>query len=696
MNYPYLDDKNFLKRLDTEIRKVQYVRINILDFRTEAPIASIEGIATGGSVNANGTSNVRRTMSCSLLVVKNGIYLQGTTDAIDYSNITEVQNLVSMNKKVSAEIGFENTLSWDDTCYPEYDKIWFPLGTFIIKTASVARNNSGINISLSLNDKTALLNGDVGGVIPAATVFSESELYNADATKRTVEQILIKDMIKYLVVDMGGEDPSNVIIEDIPDTIRKVVKWTGDTSLYWHEGEGKNFFSTEEKSDIKYEYGQDCGFMVEQFHYPGTLECNAGETVAAMLDKIKNTLGNYEWFYDIWGRFHFQEKKNYINTSYATKIDELRENSYLPIMNLSKSVYTFDANNKKLVSSISKAPQYQNIKNDFIVWGSTKTASGATKPIRYHLAFDTKPEPGQRRLCIVYTDYRGLQQVIILNKKNYRIGQHQEYVDGDKTFYYLVQNQSKYLIEYWDEEFQMFRIFPEWEVCYLETNDWRTELYFLGLESSNKTFAKNYYSAELNAEWPKIYDVKAEYVEDGKYGPVYIGAYRDIDPNQYEYFLDFIEGRSGGNVNLSQFNVNNIGRRTKIGKDNSANCVFAAEIPNIMITKTGVGTDIITGNDYSGYVITQVDEEIFNKMVIGGNNTSAYDKVKELLMQHTHYNEAITLTVLPIYYLEPNSRVHIEDTELGINGDYMINTISLPLTIGTSNLSCSKCIENTI
>ena len=69
----YLEDKNFLKELDLEERKKQYVRITVLDFKTELPIAAIEGKATGGTVNLNGSSSVRRVMSCSLLVGPEGI-----------------------------------------------------------------------------------------------------------------------------------------------------------------------------------------------------------------------------------------------------------------------------------------------------------------------------------------------------------------------------------------------------------------------------------------------------------------------------------------------------------------------------------------------------------------------------------------------------------------------------------------------
>ena len=61
---PYLEDKSFLKKFDLENRKEQFIRITVLDFKTENPIANIEGKSTGGSCNLSGTSNMRRTASC--------------------------------------------------------------------------------------------------------------------------------------------------------------------------------------------------------------------------------------------------------------------------------------------------------------------------------------------------------------------------------------------------------------------------------------------------------------------------------------------------------------------------------------------------------------------------------------------------------------------------------------------------------
>lgn len=691
----YLNDKNFLKRFDLERDKEQFVRITVLDFKTEKTIASIEGKATGGSCNLSGTSNMRRTASCSVAVDFNGIKKVGTSDYEQYYDITEIRNLISINKKVRIDTGFTNTLSIL-RYYETNEIIWFPLGTYVIKSASISKNNSGVNISLTLNDKCALLNGDMGGIIPAATVFSEQEIYNTAKTKREVEKLLLKDIIKYIVVEFGGEDPDNVIITDIDEVIVKAIKWIGKTSVYLVETEGRKRLVTTgiveniDKVVKTYKYGEDVGYMTEPFVYPGTLECNAGESAAAVLDKIKNILGNFEWFYDVWGRFHFQQIKNYLNEAPSKTIFELEADDYYSRANLSMSEYTFDREAKTLLTSVSNAPQYQNIKNDFIVWGTRKSAVGVEKPIRYHLAFDQKPIPGKRYFALVYEDYRGLQNVIPLIKNyNYEEINNIPSTSADKKKYYIT-NEKK--IWAWDEERELFREYPDYEACYLESVDWRTELYYLGLWADNKTFAKNYYTAELNAEWPKICDVKGKSIGVENGYPVYQDTYREQSVSGYEYWLDFIEN--------NPFNVDNIGRRTKVVLDKGSNCIFPVDSPDYVYIEANGNAEEIDKKyeeaDIVGREAIQVSSEVFKYLTLGGSQNSAYDKIKELLYLHSTYNESISLSVIPIYYLEPNTRITVFDNETGVKGDYMIKTISLPLTPnGTSNISATKCVDKT-
>jgi hypothetical protein len=86
--YPYLNDKDFLKLVDQARYKEQFIRIFVLNFNTEEVIASIEGKSTGGSINVSGTSSLRRSGSCSVVVDPDGI--ASVECPLQYGNILEV------------------------------------------------------------------------------------------------------------------------------------------------------------------------------------------------------------------------------------------------------------------------------------------------------------------------------------------------------------------------------------------------------------------------------------------------------------------------------------------------------------------------------------------------------------------------------------------------------------------------------
>jgi hypothetical protein len=65
-------------------------------------------------------------------------------------------------------IGFTNTTNQ----YTNFPILWFPQGIFVIMAPNITHDSNGINISLSLHDKMALLNGECGGRLPASTTFS--------------------------------------------------------------------------------------------------------------------------------------------------------------------------------------------------------------------------------------------------------------------------------------------------------------------------------------------------------------------------------------------------------------------------------------------------------------------------------------------------------------------------------------------
>jgi hypothetical protein len=568
--------------------------------------------------------------------------------------------------------------------YTEYDILWFPLGIYVITNPSLSHDSNGVSISLQLKDKMCLLNGECGGTLPASTTFNEYETVDENGeyviTYPTVYQI-----IQELVNHFGGEQLSKIIISDVDTRIKKVMKWVGSSPLYIIEdadGGDIQYTPTTDASNLAgrayktYEYGSDVGYIYTDFYYPDELIGDAGASVCDILDKIKSTLGNYEYFYDLDGNFVFQEIKNYLNTSQSTvELENLSKDDYLIDMSKGKAVYTFD--DSTLITSYSNTPQYSMIKNDFIVWGLKESESGVDLPIRYHLAIDQKPTVGNTYYVFFYEDptdslTKAKCPVQYPTKSDFPS------VGVAETFYMALDTKEIYEWDSTNKEYNVIAV----DLQEITTSDWRTELYLQGSSSEPFGSDSNYYYTELSGEWPKLYDV-----QNGKFFDEVLKYPSDID-----FYLDFIDSSAA----ISEMSISNIGRRTKVLNDDSINCIFEPEIPDLVLLNTADENiaDLRAECEAQGQDYIQLDSNLFSMITGGGNFNSAYNAVRELLYQYTSYNESISLTAVPIYYLEPNTRITVRDSQSGIYGDYMINTISIPLDISsTMTLSCTRALE---
>ena len=676
---PYLRDKNFLKAIDRISLKEEFAKITILNWQ-ERPIEDIQGKVSSGTLNINGNSSLRRTCNLTILIDENN------------SNITSVKNSLSINKKIKLDIGIKNNTSQ----YSEYDIIWFPLGTYIISSVSITNTNSQItSASLQLKDKMCLLNGECGGLLPASVTFSSYDTLDANGAYQT-EQPTIYTIIKYVVNYFGGEQLPKILISDVDERVRKVMKWTGSNPLYITQytstTSGVQYGATTDKEQVdealaagtidsytEYKSGQDVGYIYTDFIYPGELIGDAGNSVCDILDKIKSALGNYEYFYDLDGNFIFQEIKNYLNTSKSTTdLNNMEQNDYLIDITKGKSVYTFD--DSFLISSYSNAPQYSMIKNDYIVWGMREDATtGATYPIRYHLAIDTRPQTGNTYKVFFYDDPDdGIRKA----KRPIQFSTRDEFpTQGAEDTFYLALDTN--IVYKWDTEQNTYVRFAT-QTKDITTTDWRTELYLSGAQAEGFSLDTNNYYTELNNEWPKMYDI-----ENGEFYEEY-----EKDPASLDYFLDFIDSSAA----IGELSISNIGKRSKIVVDEDINCIFEREIPNLVMIDASQDSAIVTeqreeaqrkGQDY-----IQVSGAIYNLLATGGTQNSAFERVKELIYQYTSYNESITLQCLPIYYLDVNQRITVNDSKSNIYGDYMINSISIPLNISSMmTISATRALE---
>ena len=506
MKNPMLD-QDFLRQLDLYPHKNLWVKIISLD-KNDYPIEEISGKIISGNVSVDGTSSVRRTCSLSMVTEQPSVNTMLWSVKTKFKLYVGVDNEIdsafpwksgvnySKNERVKYKNIFYKSRHDDNHSIPENnadnwveeysDIIWFNEGIFVISTFSCAKGINSFSINLQGKDKMTMLNGELGGVIPASWDFGKETINKADENGNTVydstgyaitetRQIPIKDIVLQAVHEFTQEPWENIIVEDLDDYGIELLQYNGDTPFYyiieygasgvndsrevvnmtmngsmacqermdtWEDGKRKEgqwentTLDKLERNGLCYEklieqldplgavtesssylraiirfadvpdktYTiakitntnglQVCGYRVCDIVYPYDLIASPGDSVTSVLDKLVDMLGNFEYFYDVDGRFHFQKKRTYTDVSYNNLIHEhnINEETFAESSNyVSKYTYTFD--NSVLLSSIQSSPDLSNIKNDYSLWGKRDSSNGNnTFPIHLRYAIDHKPE----------------------------------------------------------------------------------------------------------------------------------------------------------------------------------------------------------------------------------------------------------------------------------------------------------------
>lgn len=630
--FEYLNDMDFLTQLDKLHMRVQYAKIILLSFKDEEPIKEIQGSITSGNLSVNGSSAIRRTINLTMLA------------SIDNSNLEDIDNEISINKKIKVLIGYDNPLK----SYKNYgDIIWFPCGLFVLSSANISRSTSGWNISITGKDKMCLLDGTAGGTLPASITFHESlvQLDNGDVE---IQYPTIFQIIYEAVNHWGGEAIENIIITDIDEEIKMLVRYMGDKPVYFSDDYQSLSFEAQEDYPHMFSYGQDAGYKYTDFTYPGELVLNAGDTVVTLLDKIVSILGNYEYFYNIDGKFVFQEIKNYLNT--GSSLLELSPEDYVRSYNNAKFLYSLT--DLDTTTAITRNPKYDNVKNDFYVWGKRKTSTGVEVSIRYHLAIDDKPD--------IDLAMQNMWEV------------------KDKKSNLIVRYDFNTLDDYSVDDYTVTLVGTP---C----DEWREELYrrALNAQVSNSVY-DNYYDSELIAEWRNLYNpMNKNWDATNHWNPDVFN-----DPGSINFWLDFIDTSSA----LGKYSIKNIGRRTKVVNNNDIKTVYNSEVPDVVFIE-GLDQDLIVKYQGIGQRFFILTNEYYDMFSISTTGTSCFDQIREMMYQNLCYNTTISLTCLPKYYIEPNNIIRVEDKNSNIYGNYQITQYSLPLTYnGTMSITATEVL----
>ena len=473
----YLQDKDFLYQLNQYQHKEIYAQIVALSF-DEQPLETIEGRVTSGSINIDGNSTVRRT--CNLTLIAKDV------------NITDFYWGVS--NKFTLNIGVKNFINNN---YP--DIIWFKQGIYVISSFNMSLTNNNYTISIGGKDKMCLLNGDIGGNLPASIDFgtveetkyiytkvnienfsdyqsgkyyiynpntkkydlcfdsynSNKTYYTKDAVKEK-KQLPIKNIILEAVHTYGKEAYQNIIIDNLDDMGLELLQYRGDKDFYllydelngiydqivlyddYEVGEeidqkgniispGKkvkisnvkeynnaieaNDFNSNRSRYILNVNGTNMiysvtkvsnsnqngindssaiGYRLTDLVYAGDLISSVGESLTSILDKIKNMLGSFEYFYDLDGKFVFQAKKIYSQSSWNSLVET--DGNIFARDAIEDSPYSYSFEDVNLIQQFTNTPAISNVKNDYSIWGVRKSVTGQELPIHARYAINEKPE----------------------------------------------------------------------------------------------------------------------------------------------------------------------------------------------------------------------------------------------------------------------------------------------------------------
>lgn len=426
--------EEFLNRLFTNKSIKKMARITRLNLDNQ-PLEEITGQITSGSLNLDNKSNVQRTCSLSMVVL----------------NSFEADIQWALTSRFKLEIGMKNEI---DSNYPQeiwFNQGIFIITSF---NSSTSGSTTNINISgkdkmCMLNGEYG---GKFHAQIDFGKeeIVTRDDSGKAIIT---TNKIPIKTIITKMLQQYGNEPLYNIIIEDLDDFGLQLLEYRGDGNLYLIRRWDQDFYSniyinelakntkcyvkvgndiveknltdlphydtflsnnlidqTSDKYKISFEasgnwenlddryfyavaklsYGETSGYYQVKLVYPGELIANVGETITSVLDKIKNMLGDFEYFYNANGQFVFRRQHSYTGVAWSPLVSddqELHINEGLA----QNSAIEYRIDDDKLVTQISVSPNSSNLSNDFSIWGERQGISGAKIPIHIRYAIDEKP-----------------------------------------------------------------------------------------------------------------------------------------------------------------------------------------------------------------------------------------------------------------------------------------------------------------
>lgn len=277
--------------------------------------------------------------------------------------------------------------------------------------------------------------------------------YYEKVSSVTTTKLTIKEIIHNIVYIWGHEAKTRIIINDLELAGNELLEYRGETPMYlvkqantnsnifknlildssyeldgeplkeWEESDFYNLNALDNEYNnvrtfkiddisyvvIKIEYGETIGYRATDLTFAGDLIASPGESVVSILDKIKNMLGNFEYFYDINGNFIFQAKHSYELVNFNKFLTDGNNEVYLDGSFYNNHII-YEFNDEEETTNISHTPNLTNLRNDYSIWGERTSTSGIKNQIHLRYALQKKPE-------LYYTIGDGPRSGLILKTK---------------------------------------------------------------------------------------------------------------------------------------------------------------------------------------------------------------------------------------------------------------------------------------
>ena len=306
----------------------------------------------------------------------------------------------------------------------------------------------------------------------------------------------------------------------------------------------------------------------------------------------------------------------------------------------------------ELITAFQNTPQLNNLKNDYSIWGSRVSISGEKIPIHYRYAIDLKPER-YISLNITEEDLLGYEDLNLTSQVSIRYDTNN--YDWRELIYQMALDYYKY----------------NQLDCYatrLAEANRDKNLLQIGEEPLYQNGMTGYeqYYIDLQGFWRQLYNITLDdenYYSDGEYK--YWSKTLKDNPSQLNFWFDFLDSK---NNELNQFSVPVVGDRAKAINEDSITAIYFREVPNLIFTTY---QDYLKSElkDEGGYTPVFVNGNLEGMFNISAQGKSAQDRLNELLYNHSYCIESISLSSIPIYHLQPNTRIFVNDDLNNINNN---------------------------